>query len=141
MSRRQGLGVQLRFLAYRRSGIPLTWLPTVGKYYAGVIILANDQNRDPFDITDERREELLDGVVGVIKRYGLITPAIFFGEMNKPLSFIASQAMHFFTPVLGAFLNEQSITEYATLLEDRSNLEMLLQKLEKAGIEENGRQA
>jgi len=103
--------------------------------------LADDQNRDPFDITDDRRQELLDDAVGVVKRFGLITPAIFFGEMNKPLSFIASQALHFFTPILGAFLDEQRVTEYATLLEDRSNLEMFLQKLEKAGIEENHRQA
>ncbi len=120
--------------------VSLTWLPLVGKYYTGVIILANDQNRDPFDIADDRREELLDDAVDVVKRFGLITPAIFFGEMNKPLSFIASQALHFFTPILGTFLDEQRITEYATLLEDRSNLEMFLQKLEKAGIEENNRQ-
>jgi hypothetical protein len=99
-------------------------------------MLADGQDRDPFDITDERREELLDDAVGIIKRFGLITPAIFFGEMNKPLSFIASQAVHFFTPVLGAFFDENRITEYATLLEDRGNLEMLLQKLEKAGREE-----
>lgn len=88
------------------------------------------------EITPERREELLDEVVNVIRRYGLITPAIFFGEMNKPLSFIGSQALHFFTPVIGAFVDEARVTEYATLLEDRNNLEYLLQKLEKAAQEE-----
>ena len=55
--------------------------------------------------------------------------------MNKPLSFIGSQALHFFTPMIGAFVDENRVTEYATLLEDRANLELLLQKLEKAAQE------
>jgi hypothetical protein len=87
------------------------------------------------DISPERRDQLLDDVVEIVKRYGLITPAIFFGEMNKPLSFIGSQALHFFTPMIGAFVDENRVTEYATLLEDRANLELLLQKLEKAAQE------
>jgi len=84
------------------------------------------------DLSAERRDQLLDEVVGIVTRYGMTVPAVFFAEMNKPLSFIGSQALHFFTPMIGAFVDESRVTEYALLFEDRENVERLLQKLETA---------
>lgn len=82
-------------------------------------------------VTPEKRDELLNKVVDIIARYELFTPAAFFLSISKPLAFVGSQAMFFFAPIAGAFVNEDAIEDYAHLLSDRSNIDRLLDIMEE----------
>ncbi len=86
-------------------------------------------------LTPERRDELIDFVATKITKYGMTTPAIFFFETARPLSFIGSQLTWFASPILGIFVNETNVEEIALMLEDRSNVERLLQRLEAIEFE------
>lgn len=82
-------------------------------------------------VTPERRDILLQKVVDFIARYGLYTPATFFLTMGTPLAFLGSQAMFFFAPIAGLFVDEDNFEEYAHLLSDRKNVEILLNMIEE----------
>jgi len=87
----------------------------------------------PFDmaaLTSERRDQLLDDLARKVVRRRLQTPAIFFLEMNKPLTSLASTAITFSQPTLGAFFGFQRMAEWAALLNDRENVERLIQRIE-----------
>ena len=57
-------------------------------------------------------------------------PAIFFLESVKPLSFVGSQALHFFEPMVNAFFQVRDYERFAVMMERRENLEALLVKIE-----------
>lgn len=63
-------------------------------------------------------------------------PALFYLEMAKPLAFLGSQAMVFFGPIVTAFMNSEGYYQLAELLEDRDNVEFLMQEIER--LEEAG---
>lgn len=60
---------------------------------------------------------------------GLATPAILLLELLKPLSFVGSQLLVAADPLLEAFVGNAG-RRYARLLEDRRNIDRLLQALE-----------
>jgi hypothetical protein len=82
------------------------------------------------ELSPERREQLVGELATKIARWGLITPAMLFLEVNKPFSFISSQALLLFQPLLSPLLGNK-VAEYARLFEDRASVERLLQRLEK----------
>ena len=87
------------------------------------------------EMTDERRSQLIESICQKVAQYGMITPAIFFLEMNKPLSYIGSQAMHFFSPIVSVLF--ASFEEYAYFFEDRQNVERLIVRLEQVSSEQD----
>lgn len=87
------------------------------------------------EMTPERRDKLIEGIAQKVAQYGMITPAIFFLEMNKPLSYIGSQAMHFFSPIVSVLFT--SFEEYAYFFEDRQNVERLIVRLEQVSGEQD----
>ncbi len=66
----------------------------------------------------------------------MTVPAIFFLESVKPLSFVGSQALHFFEPFIRAFFAVQDYDRFAAMMERRENLEALLVKIEGRDDEE-----
>ena len=85
------------------------------------------------DFEDEQMEpqmELVDIVCKAVVRRGMIVPALMALEMSRPLNFVASQAMHFFRPIVSVVLDGPSIAEFATFLEHRGSVEYLCQRLE-----------
>lgn len=88
----------------------------------------------PEPIDDKRRDELLDAMAERIKQFGMVVPAIFFLEMNKPLSYIGGQTMHFFSPIVGVLF--PTFEDYAFFFDDRDNVELLIQRLEGIAQEE-----
>ena len=60
----------------------------------------------------------------------LETPALLFLESSRPLSFVGSQAMHFFHPLASVLFTGPDYGRLARLLEDRENLSILLATLE-----------
>ena len=81
------------------------------------------------ELSAERREQLIGELAARIARWGLITPAVLFLEVNKPFSFIGSQALLLFQPLLSPLLGNR-VAEYVQLFEDRASVERLLQRLE-----------
>ncbi len=83
------------------------------------------------DVSPERRDQLIYMVADQVVKRGMETPATFFVEMNRPLSFIGGQALVFFAPILGVIFNQHTIEEFARLMEDRKNVDRLLDKIEE----------
>jgi hypothetical protein len=83
------------------------------------------------ELSVDQRDLLIERLVQKVSRWGLTAPAILFLEANKPFSFIGSQALLFFQPLLGFLLGDEVIGGYAQLFEDQANVERLLQLLEQ----------
>jgi len=84
-----------------------------------------DKNKSERDIIFIRR------VADRIHRSGLVTPAIFFLELTKPLSLIGSHVKIFFGPIINAFINTEGYYKAAELFEEPANVELLIREIEK----------
>jgi hypothetical protein len=73
---------------------------------------------------------LLDRIAREVLRRRLEVPAIFLLEGTKPLGFMGSQLMHFFSPVVGAFTGGPTWDALARLLEKRGAAEALIRRIE-----------
>lgn len=74
--------------------------------------------------------ELLDAVAARVVRMRMSVPAVFFLESAKPFSFVAGQALVFFEPFVRAFLTVPRYERFIALMEDRENVETLIQRIE-----------
>ena len=79
-------------------------------------------------INDET-EVKLNKLAEKIKQYGMETPAVLFLEAGKPLSVIVGEFAVAFLPIFSGFFGQSDLTEYATILENRNNIERLIQKI------------
>lgn len=83
------------------------------------------------ELSVDQRDLLINRLAQKISSWGLTAPALLFLEANKPFSFIGSQALLFFQPLLGFLLGDEIIGGYAQLFEDQANVERLLRLLEQ----------
>lgn len=81
------------------------------------------------NLSPDLETQLIEELAQRVKRLGLITPAIIFLESNKPFSFIGSQALLFFQPLL-SFISGDRLTQYAALFANRDSVERLLDRLD-----------
>jgi len=79
-------------------------------------------------------KQLISGLAEKVVNHGMAVPAIFFLDMMKYLSFFGGQLMVFFGPIITAFISSQSYYKFAELLEDRNNVEFLLEEIERIEI-------
>jgi hypothetical protein len=86
----------------------------------------------------DRRERMIDRLADWILARGLDAPALLFLEASKPLALIGSQMLLLCQPVLGLlgstlgwFDDRRVLAAYAELLEDPSNIERILDRLER----------
>lgn len=79
----------------------------------------------------ERQSELLDKLAQKVVSYRMTIPAIMFLETAKPLSYVGSQTMVFFEPMVKAVFNVAEYDEIRILMEDRRNVEELLARIER----------
>ena len=89
------------------------------------------------EITPERRDEIIEWLAKQIVKRGLSTPAVIFVEMSRPISFIGSQAVQFFSPFINVALNSHLSSEIALIMEDRKNIDRLLDRLEELTAEQD----
>jgi hypothetical protein len=87
--------------------------------------------REIVELSVDQRDLLIERLAQKVSRWGLTAPAILFLEANKPFSFIGSQVLLFFQPLLGFLLGDEVMGGYAQLLEDQANVERLLHLLEQ----------
>ena len=74
--------------------------------------------------------EFIKRIAKRIHKSGLITPAVLFLEMTKPLALIGSHAMIFFGPIITAFINAEGYYRAAEIFEDPNNVEKLVTEIE-----------
>ncbi len=72
---------------------------------------------------------LVERIALRVEAAGLVAPAIAFLEMNRPLGFLGSQALLMAQPVLSMLIT--GTDELAALLEDRSGVDRLIERLER----------
>jgi 2-polyprenyl-6-methoxyphenol hydroxylase-like FAD-dependent oxidoreductase len=81
--------------------------------------------------TPNTPDPLLDRIAAQVVRRGMVTPAVFFLEMNRPVGFLAGQATHVLTPFLAALIGLETVRKLAHLLEDPANVDRLLERIEQ----------
>ncbi len=75
--------------------------------------------------------DAVDRVAKFIVRFGMTVPAILAIEAMRPLGFVGSQFMHMLTPSIGVFLTDKQWTVLASLLENRSGVDVILNRIEE----------
>ena len=75
--------------------------------------------------------QLISNLAEKIVKHGMAVPAIFSLEMVKYMSFIGSQLMVFFGPVITVFIQSKSYYQITHLLEERKNVEFLMLEIER----------
>ena len=83
----------------------------------------------------EMQKEAIDKLCRGIIRRGLTTPAVIGVEMGRPLNFIGSQTMHFFTPLIAAFVPTDGWKAVAEFLEHRGSADWIRNRIEELEIE------
>jgi hypothetical protein len=87
------------------------------------------------ELAPERRDELIRKIARAVVDRNLTAPAIFFLESTKPLSFLGSQVMVFFEPLVRSIFNVRGYDDVRLALEDRGNVELLLAEIERYDAE------
>jgi hypothetical protein len=88
----------------------------------------------------QKDRELVDWMADQVVKRNLSVLAVLTLESYKPLSFIGSQMLHVFNPMLNAFFSgEDNFDRVAFLMEDRQNVERLLQRIELKQDEANSK--
>ncbi len=88
------------------------------------------------DFTPERRDELIEWAAQRIYQWEMVAPAIMLFDGFRPVSFMASQGMHMVAPFTNLFTGHPYATEIAYLLQDRDNVDRLVERLEDMVEEE-----
>ena len=73
----------------------------------------------------------------ILKKYAdkiidrqLSVPAVFFLETFKYLSFLFSQSMVVFGPLLTLFINQKKYYQFSNIISNRSNVEYFISQIE-----------
>jgi hypothetical protein len=80
---------------------------------------------------NETQKKALDKLCKGIIRRGLTTPALIGVEMGRPLNFVGSQTMHFFTPLIAAFVPTDNWKAVAEFLEHRGSVDWIRNRIEE----------
>ena len=88
------------------------------------------EDQDSINPTEVQKNAIDKLCRGIIRR-GLVTPAIIGVEMGRPLNYIGSQTMHFFTPLISAFVPTESWKAVAEFLEHRGSVDWIRNRIEE----------
>jgi hypothetical protein len=84
----------------------------------------------PTPSSAEQDAALIEAVAARVVKMGLATPAVFFLESTKPLSYVGSQALVFLEPFVKSVLTLASYDRFTAMVEDRKNIETLILRIE-----------
>lgn len=83
------------------------------------------------DITEQRRDEVINNIAYRIVRHGLVAPAIIFLELNRPLMYIYSQGMHFISPVAEIIFGHSYTAEMGYIFQEQKNIDIIIERIEE----------
>jgi hypothetical protein len=78
----------------------------------------------------EQQLELLEKLARKVVALRASAMAIFVLEATKPLSFLGSQTMVFFQPIIQTFFEFKDYDNIQEMLENRGNIERLIERIE-----------
>ena len=81
-------------------------------------------------VIEAKNIPVLDSIADRVLAHGFGTPCIFFLEMSKHLSFVASQMLVFMGPLATTFISSNSYYDFTEILQDKKNIEYLIDKIE-----------
>jgi len=90
------------------------------------------------EIKEERVLELIERISKYIVERKMASPAILAIESLRPLNFIASQVMYFFSPFAEIIFNPKEYQEFAVLIENERYIKILLKRLDELDDEMYG---
>mgnify|MGYP001200282483 FL=1 len=79
-------------------------------------------------------QKIISDLANDIVQRGLSVPAVFFLESTKYVSFIGSQFLVFLGPIATCFINNQKYYDFTTLLEKKSNIDFLINEIERINL-------
>lgn len=88
-------------------------------------------------LSEEDIQKVADDIANAVVKRGVVAPAIMFLEMNKPLSFIASQGLIITMPFLAPFIGADKTGRYSRFFKDSENVERLIQRIEELAEEQD----
>ncbi|CCW36502.1 hypothetical protein CWRG_01360 [Chthonomonas calidirosea] len=88
-------------------------------------------------LPQERLEALIEEIAQWVHRRQLHVPAIMLLEMHKPISFFVGQGIVFSATLLAPLFGVQKVQELSWLLENRDNVEQLIQRIEALAAASN----
>lgn len=94
----------------------------------------------PAEPTDEQRAAV-DTICGEVVRRRMVLPALMALEMSRPLNYVGSQAIHFFTPIISALTDADAHRHVAEFLEKRGSVEYLCSRIEELEAERSAAKA
>ena len=89
----------------------------------------------PAELTDQRRDEMIETAARTVVRRRLETAAVTALEMHKPLAAIGSTLVMFLTPLAAPFVSWRRCDELAFFLMERENVERLCRRIEDLAAE------
>ena len=75
--------------------------------------------------------ELIEKIAKRVVQWRLSVLAIVILESVKPLSFVTSQVLVFFDPIVRSLFSFNDYRDFYEMLEDRKNVERLIQTIER----------
>ena len=79
-------------------------------------------------------QKLLSNLAKKIVKRNMSVPALFFLDSTKYISFIGSQFLVFLGPIATCFINNHKYYQITEILEDKANIDYLLDEIERMSI-------
>ena len=79
----------------------------------------------------EAQKAVVDRLCRQVVERGLETPALVFLESVRPLNYVSSQALTFFSPILSAVADGPACQDLAEFLEKRGSVDYLCRRIEQ----------
>jgi hypothetical protein len=92
-----------------------------------------DQLGEPLE--EEEIQKVLDDIATQVVKRGLTAAAIMFLEMNKPITYVASQGLIVTMPFLAPFVGADKVARYSRFLQTRENVDRLIERIEELSEE------
>ena len=97
------------------------------------IFTYNSESSELLLAEDDKR--FLEKIAKKIHQHGMVTPAVFFLEMTKPLALLGSHFLVFFGPIINSFIQAENYYRTVQVFEEPKNVEILLKFIE--GLDKN----
>jgi hypothetical protein len=81
-------------------------------------------------VKDTAPDALIECITRNLVSWKLVGPAVAFLHMNKPFSFVGSQALLMLQPVLDILVAREIVEDWVALFADREQVEHLIARLE-----------
>ena len=79
---------------------------------------------------EENDRKFLSNIALRVHNSALVTPAVIFLEMTKPISSLGGQLLVFLGPVLNSFIQSENYYRRIEVFENRENIQLLIKMIE-----------